>query len=385
MALQGISIYRPGWIDSAGQRVLGHDEDETTAAIAALRGLPAVPRRIVIVAQAPQFIEGDTAAILAAGAGDTSIPVERRLGGPDAVLDALLSAQDGTAVVAVHADAPAAAAAALIGATGARMTDAGAVAHSLPMRMRAIGDTEATVYDDPRLLRERGWRPAMEALGGDLPAIVVGVPKSYARSVRAQGEEAQGPAAALLGLAAAIATGTPHRVIAFNGASARCADVAETDGCSVVQLARTPVARDRTVADHSVDIPISLAAYERAFDAKLSLAASVCRCGALEFPPRAWCAQCGQATGDARRLLPRRGAVYTAVTVRVPVPGMRSPYSIAIVDLDGVDLRVMAPVADVPAGTAAIGDRGSLVLRRIAMRRGVPDYGYAFAPDEVAR
>ena len=63
---------------------------------------------------------------------------------------------------------------------------------------------------------------------------------------------------------------------------------------------------------------------------------------------------------------------------------MRSPYSIAIVDLDGVDLRVMAPITDVPAGSAAIGDRGSLVLRRMALRRGVPDYGYAFQPEGPA-
>jgi uncharacterized protein len=32
-------------------------------------------------------------------------------------------------------------------------------------------------------------------------------------------------------------------------------------------------------------------------------------------------------------------------------------------------------------GTVAIGDRGRLALRRVAMRSGVPDYGYAFEPE----
>ena len=384
MALQAICIYRPCWVDASGQRVLGHDEDETTAAIVALRGLPATPRRVVFVSQAPEFIEGDTAVVAAAGIDDTTVAVERRLGGPDAVLDAIISAHAGTAVVAVHADAPAAAAAALIGDAGAALIDAGAVARSLPLRMRAIGDAEASVYDDPRLMRERGWRPATEALGGDMPTVIVGVPKNYARSVRAQGEDVQGPAAAIIGLASVIESRASGRLIAVNGASARAVDMTDVTGCTVIEIARDPVPIGKTTVDHSVEIPISLAAYERAFDAKLSLAASVCRCGAVEFPPRPWCSECGQPSGDARRALPRQGAIYSAVTVRIAVPGMRSPYSIAIVDLDGVDLRVMAPITDVPAGSAAIGDRGSLVLRRMALRRGVPDYGYAFQPEGPA-
>jgi len=34
----------------------------------------------------------------------------------------------------------------------------------------------------------------------------------------------------------------------------------------------------------------------------------------------------------------------------------------------------------VPAGEATIGQPGSVVLRRIAIRAGIPDYGYAFWP-----
>jgi uncharacterized OB-fold protein len=383
--VQEISIYRPAWTDSAGQRVLGHDEDETTAAVAAIRGLSSVPDRIVLVSQAPQFIEGDTAIAIAAGVGAQPIHVERRLGGADAVIDAMLSARPGTAVVAVQIEAPAVACAVLVGERGASLRAAGTVAHSLPARMRAIGDDEASVYDDPRLLRERGWRPAVEALSGDRQLAVVGVLPAYARSVDALSEIAQGPVAALAGLAAVVSAGQPVRLIGVHGASAAAVDIDGLGDCTVAEVARDPLEPEKSTTDHTVDIPISLAAYERAFDAKLRLEASQCSCGTLEFPPRAWCSECGRPSGEDRVPLPRSGSVYTTASVRIPVPGVRSPYSIAIVGLDGLELRVLAPVTDAHAGSAAIGDRGLLVLRRVAVRKGIPDYGYSFQPESTVR
>ena len=80
--------------------------------------------------------------------------------------------------------------------------------------------------------------------------------------------------------------------------------------------------------------------------------------------------------------LPRTGTVYTGVTVRIPVPGLPTPYSLVIVELDGVDVRVLARVTGASAGTVNIGDRGRMVLRLVAVRSGVPDYGYAFCPEE---
>jgi uncharacterized OB-fold protein len=59
---------------------------------------------------------------------------------------------------------------------------------------------------------------------------------------------------------------------------------------------------------------------------------------------------------------------------------MPQPYSLAIVGIDDVNVRVLAGVTDAPAGSVEIGRRGELVLRRVAVRDGVPDYGYAFAP-----
>ena len=42
------------------------------------------------------------------------------------------------------------------------------------------------------------------------------------------------------------------------------------------------------------------------------------------------------------------------------------------------------PGDDEEPGTISIGDRGRLALRRVAVRSGVPDYGYAFEPGVAA-
>ena len=68
----------------------------------------------------------------------------------------------------------------------------------------------------------------------------------------------------------------------------------------------------------------------------------------------------------------------------VPIPGIAGPYSLAIVALDESPVRVLAQVADVGAREPAIGERGRLVLRRVAVREGVPDYGYAFQSQVTA-
>ena len=63
------------------------------------------------------------------------------------------------------------------------------------------------------------------------------------------------------------------------------------------------------------------------------------------------------------------------------MPGLTTPYSLVIVELDDVDVRALVKVTGTQPGTVDIGDRGRLTLRRVAMRSGIPDYGYAFEPD----
>ena len=77
----------------------------------------------------------------------------------------------------------------------------------------------------------------------------------------------------------------------------------------------------------------------------------------------------------------RTGEIYTCVKVHVPIPGIAGPYGLAIVTLDDSPVRVLAPVADIGSREARIGERGRLVLRRLAVREGVPDYGYSFQSD----
>ena len=82
--------------------------------------------------------------------------------------------------------------------------------------------------------------------------------------------------------------------------------------------------------------------------------------------------------------LPRTGTVYTETTVQMPVPGLKTPYSLVIVELDGVGVRALVKVTGAEPGTVGIGDRGRMALRRVAVRSGVPDYGYAFEPETAA-
>jgi uncharacterized OB-fold protein len=81
--------------------------------------------------------------------------------------------------------------------------------------------------------------------------------------------------------------------------------------------------------------------------------------------------------------LPRTGAIYTQTTIRIPVPDLPGPYSLAVVELDDSPVRVLLKLTGVPAGEANIGQHGSVVLRRIATRAGIPDYGYMFWPGKL--
>ncbi len=143
-----------------------------------------------------------------------------------------------------------------------------------------------------------------------------------------------------------------------------------------------------TIAD-GVGIPISMPAYARAFEPKIRWEAAVFdeRPGidpSPQFPPRVRVDNSGALATDYRlEPLPRTGTVYTHTTIRIPVPDLPSPYSLAVVQLDDSPVRVLMKVTGVPAGEATIGQAGSVVLRKIATRAGVPDYGYAFWPGRV--
>jgi len=195
-------------------------------------------------------------------------------------------------------------------------------------------------------------------------------------------------AAAVIRLIAdAIDSGTPGLVLAIEQATVTAAELSLGSAPPRIVRDEAP-ARElpETRIAEGVGIPISLAAYARAFEPKLRWEAAVFdeRPGidaAPQFPPRARVGTSGGLATDYRlEPLPRTGTVYTHTTVRIPVPDLPSPYSLAVVQLDDSPVRVLLKVTGVPAGEATIGQPGSVVLRKIANRSGIPDYGYAFWP-----
>jgi len=170
-------------------------------------------------------------------------------------------------------------------------------------------------------------------------------------------------------------------------ATAASATVSAGTGAGAVPIVRgEPAARSPVFLRQptEADISLSLAAYGRAFDAKLRLEAARCRaCGRLSYPHRLRCIRCGSEEPCEIVPLPRRAEVYTAATIHVPVPGLCTPYTVVVAeldDLDGTGVRVLVRLTGAAPGSVAIGDRGEMVFRRVAIRMGVPDYGYAFLP-----
>ncbi|WP_077079528.1 Zn-ribbon domain-containing OB-fold protein [Mycobacterium numidiamassiliense] len=402
-----IGTYLPPWTTGVGnhpRRVKGPDEDALTMAVAAGRAADpaASAQRVVLVSRDFPLLEGGNGAVLLAGLSlSADIPVTEVLGGAPGVLDQITSAPAGTLVISADdTDAVASAAAVLTGVdgSGAALTTVARQTRSLPTMARGQ-DAERHVYADPRLQREVGVKSTLARLGLDGTQSVAAVAGVAAGQLGggfdtgAAAEDATVSAAALIRvLAAAIEKGTAGLVLAIEQSSVTAAQLELS--------ARLPtITRDEVTGRdlpsfrtaEGIGIPISLAAYARAFDPKLRWEAAVFeeRPGidsAPQFPPRARVDDNGVLATDYRlEPLPRTGTVYTHTTVRIPVPDLPGPYSLAVVQLDGSPVRVLLKVTGVPAGEATIGQAGTVVLRRIATRAGIPDYGYAFWPGRDSR
>ncbi len=417
-----IGTYLPCW-GSARGRVAGGDEDAVTLAVEAGRaaidaahggelaggelaggelaggdlagggaGAGGV-QRVVLVSRELPLLEGGNAAVLLAGLGlDPEIEVSERLGGAPAALDALTSARPWTLVIAADVQPFAGAAAALVAGSGLHVVPVARLARSLPVRTRSATG-EVHDYGDPRLLRERGLLASLAALAGsgagEKPLALAGVDAKQAAAVCAGQPPAlptTGASSALFALAALAESRSSGPL--FAAEQATVSGVRVGGGVALVRRAE-PTARPAPASTFTPgkEIPVSLAAYDRAFTAKVRFEAGrQAGTGELDFPPRYRVGKDGTLHTDYTLVpLPRTGTVYTGVTVRIPVPGLPTPYSLVIVELDEVGVRVLAPVTGAAPGTAQIGDRGRMVLRRVAVRSGVPDYGYAFCPQEAAQ
>lgn len=379
-----IGTYLPCW-GTPQRRLIGDDEDAITLAVeagrAALTGGGAVERLVVVSRDFP-LTDSSNAAVLLAGLGlDPELEVVERLGGAPAALDALSSARPRTLIIGVDLD-PAGAAAVLTAENGLRIRTAARIARSLPVRTRNDGVVHD--YGDPRLLYERGVVASLVAAWAETPVMLAGVEHDRAVELctgRPAPLPTTGASSGLFALAVLAETQTVGPLLA--------AEQANLSGITVVE-GEAPVHRHEPAArpvpervhTPGADLPISLAAYERAFEAKVRWEAGK-HPGSdeLDFPPRYRVGEDSTLSTNYELVeLPRVGTVYTEVTVQIPVPGLTTPYSLVIVELDDVAVRALVKVTGAPAGSAWIGDRGRLVLRRIAVRSGVPDYGYAFEP-----
>ncbi|RDI56066.1 OB-fold domain-containing protein [Nocardia mexicana] len=387
--IASMGTYLPCWGDP-GRRVAGDDEDAVTLAVeagrAALAGGTPV-ERVVLVSRDLPLVDSSNAAVLLAGLGlDPELEVIERLGGAPATLDALSSARPRTLVIGVDLEPAGAAAAMVSERSGLQVRIASRVARSLPARTRnAVGAVHD--YGDPRLLHERGLVASLSAAWLDTPVAVAGVDhkQAAAQCLTPPPLPTQGAGSGLFALAWMAERGEGGLLVGV--------EQANLSGVTVVpgetEVRRTePAVRELPAGDYvpGGDLPISLAAYERAFEAKVRWEAGRHGDSAeLDFPPRYRVGPGGALSTDYTLVpLPRTGTVYAETTVRIPVPGSRSPYSLVIVDLDDVGVRALAQVTGADPGTVTIGARGRMVLRRVAVRSGVPDYGYAFEPDGAA-
>jgi uncharacterized OB-fold protein len=385
--IEAISTSRPPWGTNA-ERETGIDQDAVTLAVSA--GLPLAHerevRRVVLVSRDFPLLEGGNAAALLAGLGlGAAVDVIEQLGGPAAALDAVVDAKAGTLVIGSDAERRAGAAAVLCSQRGSELTGVGRLQRSLPVTTRDA-DGRLTDYADPRLLRELGVAVSLERAGatGTISAVA-GISAKEAAAL-CVGDPPHvpttGASSPLFALAALVERGDGGRVLAVDQATVSVAELA-VGPVEVIRDDPPPVPRPAQHLTPGPDITISLAAYERAFDAKLRLQARRCAtCGTLSYPPRYRCLTCGSEQSGEVFTLPRHAQVYSVTTVHVPVPGLYTPYTVVVAELGDTGVRVLAQVTGAPRGSVEIGTRGRLVFRRVAMRSGVPDYGYGFLPDE---
>ena len=267
------------------------------------------------------------------------------------------------------------------------MRTAARVARSLPVRTRnATGDVHD--YGDPRLLHERGLVASLEAAWLDTPAAVAGVDHERAAELCIGNPPplpttgASASLFALAGMADAGTTGPAGR--------GRAGDPVRHHGHQRQRPQihrREPAARPMPEGTFSrrrrhPDLAGRLRAGLRGQSALGGRAISptptnwTSRRGTASAPTARW----PPTTSWCRCRAPARCTPRPRCTSRCP--GCETPYSLVIVELDGVGVRALVKVTGAEPGTVDIGDRGRLALRRVAVRSGVPDYGYAFEARE---
>ena len=281
----------------------------------------------------------------------------------------------------------------------------------LPVVDRYRGDGEAATGDvyDGRLFREEVFLPLLVEVAGAAgdagswamsdpdgklaPAVAkrLGGPLVSAAVQAALGDT--GAAGALLGAAGALAE-TGRLGIAGYGGGRATAVVVEVSrpvpgasdaegvlaGGAPVDYTTALRARGQLVAQSDpipMGVPPGGAAFVRGNVEMLSLEGARCRdCGTVSTPPSIHpaCTGCGGSDLEVVHLA-RRGTVQTFVVNQTMPPPFQAPLPMVVVDLDD-GARLMVQGASADAAVLAIGDTVVLSLRRYAVERGIPVYGY---------
>lgn len=383
----------------------------------------------------PPYAEGPSHATLAAAVG-LSAHASGLLasGSPHCGMDALLAAWDAlvagsaTTALVVCSDAllPG------LGSTGERRTGAGAVAlvlasdggtarlvgratRSEPVLDRYRGTDEQATRDvyDGRLFREEVFLPVVSevgtALSGSAEVTAWSLPDpdgqlgaAVAKRLGAAGATAAadataaalgdtGAASALLGAVGALAARGRVAVVGFGGGRATgvtididapvpgASDAARLDDGRAASYAELLRARGQLVpAGETVamGVPPGSAMFVRGAREMLQLLGARCvDCGVVSTPPSVHphCVGCG---GDKFTEVPlgRTGAVHTyAINHAMPAPFV-APLPLAVIDLDDGARIMLQVVGD--GATLDVGTPVRLVLRRYALERGAPVYGW---------
>jgi hydroxymethylglutaryl-CoA synthase len=407
--------------------------DAGTSALAAARRMGPDIDALYWGSGRPPFADGPSHAYLAAalglGPGSGGLLAT---GSPHAGMDALLAAWDavtaGSArtalVVASDAASPglgttferragAGAVALLLTADGGAARLAGRRSTTRPVLDRYRGAAEARTRDlyDPRLFREQVFVPAVGEMAAALAADAavgawslpdpdgrmgaavargLGAPVQSADVQAAVGDT--GAAASLLGLLPGL--GGPGTVGAVGYGGGRTTGItvevvtavpgsasieAVLAGGRPATYAEALRARDVLVPDTDpvpMGIPPGAAGFVRGGHDLLALRGGRCAdCGTISTPlaVHPTCIGCGGPKLEPVDLA-RTGTVHTFVVNQVMPAPFEAPLPLVVLDLsDGARLMVQA-VGD--GSEVAVGAAATLVLRRYAVERGAPVYGY---------
>ena len=387
----------------------------------------------------PPFAEGPSHAFLTVALGlAPDIAGALCSGSPHAGMEALVAAWDALAAGHVEVAVVVASDALLpgLGTAGEASTGAGAAAlvlERLPsserngsgpparllsraMRSMAVvdryrGDDDRATGDvyDGRLFREEVFIPLVSAVGKELQGpdrwsvsdpdgkLAGAAAKRLGGTLVSGAVQSElgdtGAAAALVGAAAALATPGPLGLVGYGGGRATAVALEVTRAVPGSESAGAVLAVGRAAAYPAVlkargqlrpqtdpiamGVPPGGAAFVRGNVEMLSLEGARCQvCSSVSTPPSIHprCISCGGDRLEVVRLA-RRGTVQTFVVNQTMPPPFEAPLPLVVVDLeDGARLMVQGVSAD--SSSLAVGDEVVLSLRRYALERGIPVYGY---------